>query len=70
MDIIEIKKVIDQQGEAFEQFKKANDALLAAKAEGKAFGDLEAKVADLSKSLDKLTEQKAAIVEIGALSRA
>lgn len=64
MELIEIKKVIDQQGEAFEQFKKANDALIAAKAEGKALGDLEAKVADLSKSLDKLTEQKAAIDEL------
>ena len=64
MDIIEIKKVIDQQGEAFEQFKKANDALIAAKAEGKAVGDLEAKVATLSASLDKLSEQKAAIDEL------
>lgn len=64
MDLIEIKKVIDQQGEAFEQFKKANDALIAAKAEGKAVGDLEAKVATLSASLDKLTEQKAAIDEL------
>lgn len=64
MDLIEIKKVIDQQGEAFEQFKKANDALIAAKADGKAIGDLEAKVAALGASLDKLSEQKAAIDEI------
>lgn len=64
MDILEIKKVIDQQGEAFEQFKKANDALIAAKAEGKAVGDLEAKVATLSASLDKLSEQKAAIDDL------
>ncbi len=64
MDILEIKKVIDQQGEAFEQFKKANDALIAAKAEGKAVGDLEAKVAELAKSLDKLSEQKDAIDQI------
>ncbi len=64
MDILEIKKVIDLQGEAFEQFKKANDALIAAKADGKAIGDLEAKVATLSASLDKLSEQKAAIDEI------
>ncbi len=64
MDLIEIKRVIDQQGEAFDQFKKANDALLQAKAEGKAVGDLEAKVATLSASLDKLTEQKAAIDEL------
>lgn len=64
MDLIEIKKVIDQQGEAFAEFKKANDALIAAKAEGKALGDLEAKVATLGSALDKLTEQKAAIDEL------
>jgi HK97 family phage major capsid protein len=61
VDIIEIKKVIDQQGEAFEQFKKANDALISAKAEGKAVGDLEAKVAALSASLDKFGELKEAV---------
>lgn len=64
MDLIEIKKVLDQQGEAFEQFKKANDELLKAKAEGKAFGDLATKVETLSATLDKLSEQKAAIDEI------
>lgn len=64
MDLIEIKKVIDQQGEAFAEFKKANDALIAAKAEGKALGDLEAKVATLGAALDKLAEQKAAIDEL------
>jgi HK97 family phage major capsid protein len=64
MDLMEIKNVIDQQGEAFAQFKKANDALVAAKADGKAVGDLEAKVATLSSALDKLTEQKAAIDEL------
>lgn len=64
MDLIEIKKVIDQQGEAFEAFKKANDELVKAKADGKAVGDLEAKVATLSTALDKLTEQKAAIDEL------
>lgn len=64
MELADIKKVIDQQGEAFEQFKKANDSLIAAKAEGKAVGDLEAKVATLSAALDKLNEQKAAIDDL------
>ncbi len=63
-DLIEIKKVIDQQGEAFEAFKKAQDQLLQAKADGKAVGDLEAKVSTLSAALDKLSEQKAAIDEL------
>lgn len=64
MDLIEIKKVIDQQGEAFEQFKKANDELIKAKAEGKAVADLEAKIAKINESLDALGEQKKAIDEI------
>jgi len=64
MDLIEIKKVIDQQGEAFEQFKKANDELIKAKAEGKAVVDLEAKIAKINDSLDQLAEQKKAIDEI------
>jgi len=64
MELIEIKKVIDQQGEAFEQFKKANDELLKAKAEGKAVADLEAKVATLSASLDKISAQKDEIDKI------
>ena len=63
-DLIEIKKVIDQQGEAFEAFKKAQDALLQAKADGKAVGDLEAKVANLGDALDKFAEQKAAIDDL------
>lgn len=69
MDLIEIKKVIDQQGETFEQFKKANDALLAAKAEGKAVGDLEAKVAKMSADLDKFSEVKSAVDELIAKAK-
>lgn len=60
----EFKKVVDDIGHAFEEFKKSNDALLKAKAEGKAVADLEAKVATVSDALDKLNEQKAAIDEI------
>lgn len=58
MELIEIKKLIEQQGEAFEQFKKANDDLVKAKAEGKAVADLEAKVATIGKALDDLAETK------------
>ena len=35
MDLIEIKRIIDEQGEAFDKFKQANDDLIKAKAEGK-----------------------------------
>lgn len=64
MELIEIKKVLDQQGEAFEQFKKANDELVKAKAEGKSVTDLEAKVAKISGELDKLSEIKSQFDEL------
>jgi HK97 family phage major capsid protein len=44
-DLAEVKKIIEDQGKAWEEFKTANDALIKAKADGKAVGDLEAKLA-------------------------
>lgn len=64
MELIEIKNMLEAQGRAFEEFKKANDTLVAAKAEGKAVGDLEAKVAKLSEALDKFSEMKEAVDKI------
>lgn len=64
MELIEIKDILEQQGRAFEEFKSANDALIKAKAEGKALGDLEVKVAKLSDALDKFGELKAAVDQI------
>lgn len=58
-DILEIKKLIEAQGEAWEQHKKANDELLKAKAEGKAVADLEAKLAKIGEEMDKLADLKA-----------
>ena len=55
MEIGDIKKVIDAQGEAFEEFKRANDELIKAKADGKAVGDLETKVARLNDALSDMT---------------
>lgn len=49
--IAQIKRLIETQGTAFEQFKKANDDLLKAKAEGKAVADLEALVTKLNTQL-------------------
>lgn len=57
-DILEIKKLIEAQGEAWEQHKKTNDELLKAKAEGKAVADLEAKLSKISDEMDKLAELK------------
>jgi HK97 family phage major capsid protein len=63
-DIIEVKKLIEQQGQAWEDFKKTNDEILKAKADGKAFGDLETKLAKISTDMDKLTELKNQIEEV------
>lgn len=57
-DILEIKKIIESQGQAWEEFKKTNDEILKAKADGKAFGDLETKLAKISADMDKLAELK------------
>ena len=64
MELKDIAQTLEDQGKAFELFKKANDALIAAKADGKAVGDLTAQVETLSKELDKLDDAKAAIEEI------
>lgn len=58
-DILEIKKLIEAQGQAWEEHKKTNDELLKAKAEGKAVADLEAKLSKVSDEMDKLADLKA-----------
>jgi HK97 family phage major capsid protein len=64
MELKDIAQTLQDQGEAFNAFKKANDALIQAKAEGKAVADLEAKVKTLSDALDTLSDAKAAIEEL------
>jgi len=44
-DLSEVKSIIEAQGKAWEEFKSTNDKLIQAKADGKAVGDLEAKLA-------------------------
>ena len=61
MELKDIAQTLEDQGKAFEAFKTANDKLIAAKAEGKAVGDLTAEVEKLSAELDKLAEVKTAI---------
>ncbi|MBP9805816.1 MAG: phage major capsid protein [Candidatus Accumulibacter sp.] len=64
MELKDIAQTLEDQGKAFEAFKTANDKLIAAKAEGKAVGDLTAEVEKLSAELDKLAEVKTAIEEL------
>ncbi len=58
-EIIEIKGLIERQGQAWEEFKKTNDELMKAKADGKAVADLETKLAKISADMDQLAELKA-----------
>jgi HK97 family phage major capsid protein len=53
-DMIEVKRLVEDQGRAWEEFKKANDAAIQAKADGAAVGDLEAKLAVINDALDKV----------------
>ena len=64
MELKDIAQTLEDQGKAFDAFKKANDELVKAKADGKAVGDLTAQVETLSKELDKLSDMKTAIEEI------
>lgn len=64
MEIAELKSLIEKQGKAWEEFKTTNDALIAAKADGKAIGDLETKLAKISADLDKIEELKSEIEEL------
>lgn len=65
-DIAEVKTLIEAQGRAWEEFKKTNEALVKAKAEGKAVSDLEAKVAKLGEALDKYGDLKTEIEAMAA----
>lgn len=57
----EIKELIEGIKSDYDAFKKANDAALKAKAEGKTVGDLETKVATINAELDKKTARLDAI---------
>jgi len=57
----EIKKLVVEQGQAFEEFKRKNDELIQAKADGKAVGDLTADVAKINEALAEMRKQADAI---------
>ena len=57
LEIRDISKLLNEQGKAFEEFKKANDERLQAKADGKAVGDFEAKLSKLNDVMDAIKEQ-------------
>lgn len=51
-DMAEIKQILEKQGQAFEEYKKANDERIAKAAKGEAVSDLEAKLAKIDTALD------------------
>lgn len=65
-EVLEIKSLIEKQGQAWEEFKKTNNELIAAKAEGKAVADLEAKLATVSDAMDKFSDDRKAIEDFMA----
>lgn len=57
-DIIELKRLIEEQGQAWNEFKRTNDELIQAKADGKAVADLEVKLTKINEDMDRLAELK------------
>lgn len=66
MELNDIKSLIEAQGKAFEEFKKANDARIDALKEGKSSADHEAKLAKIEKDMAAIDEQKARLEKLEA----
>ncbi|MDD2742332.1 MAG: phage major capsid protein [Rhodocyclaceae bacterium] len=63
-DFGSLKDLLVKQGSAFEEFKKTNDDLLKAKADGKSVAEFEAKLSKINTDLANLAEIKAAVDSI------
>lgn len=63
-DILEIKQMLEERKKAYDELQKTVTELKAAQADGKAIGDLTAKVETLSKACDQLDELKDALDEL------
>lgn len=66
VDMKQINELLTKQGNAFEEFKKTNDAALKSKADGAAIGDMEAKLAKLNEVFESTQES---IKQIEKLSK-
>lgn len=66
MELNEIKSLVEAQGKAFEDFKKANDARIDAIKDGKSAADHEAKLAKIEKDMAALDEQKSRLEKLEA----
>jgi HK97 family phage major capsid protein len=65
MDMSELKKVFDEQGNLWAEYRKANDERLAAMATGKAVSDLDAKLAAMEARLVEIDGIKSTITQMG-----
>lgn len=65
-ELSDIKSLIEKQGEAWEIYKKTNEELIQAKADGKAVADLEAKLQTVSEAMDSFADEKKAIEDFMA----
>ncbi len=61
---MDLKEVIDGLGRSFEEFKKTNDELLKAKADGKTVADFEAKLSKINQDIAQFSELKSALDQI------
>ena len=59
----DVKSVIEDFGQAFEEFKKVNDQILDDKADGKSVAGLEEKLVKIEEDLQSLEDQKAAHIK-------
>lgn len=66
MEMNEIKGLIEAQGKAFEEFKKANDARIDALKDGKSTADLDAKLSKIEGEMTKLDEAKSRLEKLEA----
>ncbi len=69
-EILEIKTLIETQGRAWEEYKRTNDELIKAKADGKAVADLEAKLKSLDDGIEKAAESQKMIEDFMAKATA
>jgi HK97 family phage major capsid protein len=64
--LIEVKRLFDEQGKRWEEFKKTNDEIIAKKAEGKAVAELEEKLAKIDTDMTRFEEVKSELDKITA----
>lgn len=63
-DFGDLKNLLQKQGEAFEAFKKTNDDMLKAKADGKSVADFEAKLSKINDDLAQIADLKSALDQV------